>query len=84
MVDGVLYAPNAVGLLEAFDPATGETVWRQAPFAATLAEVAGRSTRGAAYWTDGAVGRLLTVRGGYKRCANDAKKVVDSEHLGVM
>ena len=65
MVDGVLYAPNAVGLLEAFDPATGETVWRQTPFAATLAEVAGRSTRGAAYWTDGAVRRLLTVRGGY-------------------
>lgn len=46
MVDDVLYAPNAVGLLEAFDPATGETVWRQAPFAATLAEVADRSTRG--------------------------------------
>ena len=65
MVDGVLYAPNAVGLLEAFDPATGETVWHQAPFAATLAEVAGRSTRGAAYWTDGAARRLLTVRGGY-------------------
>ena len=28
MVDGVLYAPNAVGLLEAFAPATGENVWR--------------------------------------------------------
>ena len=65
MIDGVLYAPNALGLLEAFDPATGETVWRQAPFAATLEEVAGRSTRGAAYWADGAVRRLLLVRGGY-------------------
>ena len=65
MIDGVLYAPNALGLLEAFDPATGETVWRQAPFAATLQEVAGRSTRGVAYWTDGSVRRLLLVRGGY-------------------
>ena len=66
LVDGVLYAPNALGLLEAFDPATGETVWRQAPFAATEQEVAGSSTRGAAYWTDGtAQPRLLLVRGGY-------------------
>ena len=65
LVDGVLYAPNALGLLEAFDPATGETVWRQAPFAATEQEVAGSSTRGAAYWTDGTARRLLLVRGGY-------------------
>ena len=65
MVDGALYAPNAHGLLEAFDPATGETIWRQAPFAATEAEVAGGSTRGAAWWTDGEARRLLLVRGGY-------------------
>jgi quinoprotein glucose dehydrogenase len=65
MIDGVLYAPNALGLLEAFDPGTGETVWRQAPFDATMAEVAGRSTRGVAYWTDGADRRLLMVRGEY-------------------
>ena len=65
LVDGVLYAPNALGLLEAFDPATGETVWRQSPFAATEQEVAGSSTRGAAYWTDGTARRLLLVRGGY-------------------
>ncbi len=65
MVDGVLYAPNALGLLDAFDPASGETVWRQAPLAATLEEVAGRSTRGAAYWSDGVDQRLLLVRGEY-------------------
>ena len=65
MIDGVLYAPNALGLVEAFDPATGETVWRQAPMAATMAEVAGRSTRGIAYWTDGSDQRLLVVRGEY-------------------
>ena len=65
MIDGALYAPNAVGLLEAFDAGTGETVWRQAAFAATLQEVAGSSTRGAAWWADGSVRRLLFVRGGY-------------------
>ena len=27
MVDGVLYAPDALGFVEAFDPATGETIW---------------------------------------------------------
>ena len=65
MIEGVLYAPNALGLVEAFDPATGETVWRQAPMAATMAEVAGRSTRGIAYWTDGSDQRLLVVPGEY-------------------
>ena len=35
-IDGVLYAPNALGLIDAFDPATGDTVWRQEPLAATL------------------------------------------------
>ena len=29
MVDGIVYAPNAVGLVEAWDPATGETLWVQ-------------------------------------------------------
>ena len=29
MVDGLLYATNAIGLAEAFDPATGRTVWTQ-------------------------------------------------------
>ena len=52
-VDGVLYAPNGVGLVEAFDPTSGETIWLQEPFAPTLAEVAGRSSRGLDYWTDG-------------------------------
>src|SRR6185436_18481494 len=29
MIGGVLYAPDSAGLLEAFDPTTGETLWRQ-------------------------------------------------------
>ena len=64
-VDGVLYAPNGVGLVEAFDPASGETIWLQEPFAPTLAEVAGRSSRGLDYWTDGTDRRLILVKGGY-------------------
>ena len=28
MVDGVLYASNGLGLAEAFDPATGATIWQ--------------------------------------------------------
>src|SRR5262245_52584984 len=31
MVDGVLYASNGIGLAEAFDPATGATIWVQKP-----------------------------------------------------
>ena len=64
-IDGVLYAPNGVGLVEAFDPVTGETIWLQEPFAPTLEEVAGRSSRGLDYWTDGSDRRLILVKGGY-------------------
>ncbi len=65
LIDGVLYAPNGVGLVEAFDPGTGETLWLQEPFAPTLAEVAGASSRGLDYWTDATDRRLILVKGGY-------------------
>ena len=64
-IDGVLYAPNGVGLAEAFDPATGETLWVQQPFPRTIQEARGRSSRGMDYWTDGSDRRLVLVRGGY-------------------
>ena len=32
MVDGVLYSSNGVGLVEAFNPGTGATLWVQQPF----------------------------------------------------
>ena len=63
MVDGVLYASNAVGLVEAFDPATGETLWIQEPLEEGFQGVAGRSTRGVAFWGSDASGRILAVRG---------------------
>jgi len=29
MIDGVMYASNGIGLVEAFDPSTGKTIWTQ-------------------------------------------------------
>jgi glucose dehydrogenase len=47
MIGGVLYSPNGVGLVEAFHPGTGKTVWIQEPPAAPDA-LRGTSTRGVA------------------------------------
>ena len=40
MIDGVLYAPNGVGLAEAFDASTGKTRWVQEPFELELSSKA--------------------------------------------
>ena len=63
MVDGVLYAPNAVGLVEAWDPATGETLWVQQPFEEGPAGFRGAGHRGIAFWTDGTERRIIAHRG---------------------
>ena len=65
MVDGVLYAPDAVGLVEAFDAASGKTLWVQKPFAPTLKEAAGESTRGVDLWRSGSERRIVSMRGQY-------------------
>ena len=65
LIDGTLFAPNALGLVEAFDPGTGETLWRQRPFDASEAESYGRSSRGVDFWDGDDHGRLLAVRGAY-------------------
>ena len=54
LVEGTLFAPNAVGLVEAFDPATGETRWIQRP--ASEEDARGRSFRGVAYWRGSGTG----------------------------
>jgi len=54
MVNGVLYSPNGIGLVEAFHPGTGETVWLQELPRGGGALRGGDSTRGVAYWRDGA------------------------------
>jgi glucose dehydrogenase len=70
MVDGVLYTPDAVGLLEAINPATGKTIWVQQPFQPTLREAAGRTMRGIDTWRNGSDLRLLLVRGSYLYAVN--------------
>lgn len=65
LIGGILYAPNAVGLVEAFDPATGKTVWVQQPFTDSLREAAGQSSRGVDYWREGVDRRIFSVRGEY-------------------
>ena len=65
MIDGVLYSPNGVGLIEAFDAGTGETIWIQQPMDSGEEAYAGSATRGAAYWTDGTDARILVQRGEY-------------------
>jgi glucose dehydrogenase len=65
MVDGVLYASDAVGLVEAFEPTTGKTLWVQKPFEPTLKEAAGQSTRGVDLWRSGSERRIVSVRGEY-------------------
>ena len=52
MIDGVLYSSNGIGLVEAFHPGTGKTLWVQQPFADEPRQgLRGDSTRGVAYWT---------------------------------
>jgi quinoprotein glucose dehydrogenase len=66
MINGMLYSPNGIGLVEAFDPGTGATLWVQQPFADEPENgLAGDSTRSVAYWTDGNVRRLFVIRGEY-------------------
>ena len=63
MVDGILYGSNSVGLAEAFDPATGETLWVQEPMDPAPQGYRGAETRGVGYWTDGSDARILVQRG---------------------
>ncbi len=65
IIDGVLYAPDGVGLVEAFDAATGRTKWVQQPVEPTLQEAAGQSTRGVAYWRKQSDERLISIRRDY-------------------
>ena len=65
MINGMLYAPNGVGLMEAFDAVTGKTKWVQQPVEPTLKEASGQSTRGIAYWHKASQERLVSVRGEY-------------------
>ena len=73
MIDGVLYSPNGVGLVEAFDAGTGETIWVQEPVGEkpqAYRETPSRATRGVAYWSDGTDQRVIVNRGRYLTALN--------------
>ena len=63
-VNGVMYVANGVGLVEAFDPATGETLWIQQADSNSLAAVQGQSSRGVEYWSSASEERLFVIRKG--------------------
>jgi quinoprotein glucose dehydrogenase len=65
VVDGTVYSPNGVGLIEAFDGLTGKTRWVQQPFTGDTRELTGRATRGASFWRSGRQRRIVSVRGEY-------------------
>jgi len=79
MVGGVMYASNGIGLVEAFDPATGKTIWIQELPGEGDDVLRGSASRGIAYWADGEHARILAVRGPYLM-AIDAKtgRLIDS------
>lgn len=60
--DGIAYVPNGVGLVEAFNPSSGETLWVQEPVGGAEG-LPGAPTRGVAFWTDGNDERILAQRG---------------------
>ncbi|MEO2197019.1 MAG: PQQ-binding-like beta-propeller repeat protein [bacterium] len=68
MVDGVLYGSNGLGIVEAFDSATGETRWVQdLPFLTDDETPRGAANRGVGFWEDddGGGRRILSVRPPY-------------------
>src|SRR5437870_11807158 len=62
MINGVLYASDGIGLVEAFDPATGKTLWVQELAEQSQEALNGTSTRSIAYWRRGSDERILSVR----------------------
>ena len=67
VIDGIAFIPNAVGLVEAFDAATGTTIWIQNPVGGAEG-LPGAPTRGIAYWQDpeGIIApRVIVQRGTY-------------------
>jgi quinoprotein glucose dehydrogenase len=63
MIDGVMYVSNGMGLVEAFDPENGKTIWLQQPPEGTMDGLQGIAPRGIAYWSDVTDARVFLVRG---------------------
>jgi quinoprotein glucose dehydrogenase len=60
MAGGLMYVSNNIGLVEAFDPASGHTIWVQRVPAAELSS--GSPNRGVAYWGTGRERRVISFR----------------------
>lgn len=76
--DGIAYIPNGVGLVEAFDAATGETLWLQEPIGG-VEGLGGTATRGVAWWSEGDDERILVQRGTWLYALNAATgEMIDS------
>ena len=69
IINGVGYVTNGVGLVEAFHPGTGETIWVQEPPGGAEG-LPGASTRGVAYWSEGDEQRLFVQRGTFLYALN--------------
>ncbi len=67
--NGIAYVPNGVGLVEAFNPGTGETIWVQEPVNGAEG-LPGANTRGVAYWSEGDDRRILVQRGTFLYALN--------------
>ena len=71
MVGGVLYATNAVGLVEAFDPATGKTIWTQQSAGEESGNPGlGGALRAVAFWGQGAEARVFSYHRQYLYALN--------------
>jgi len=75
VIDGVLFAQNAHGLVVAFDGESGKTVWEQELFARTREEANGQATRGVDYWrgtgdAGSGLARIFAIRGEYLYALN--------------
>ena len=67
--NGVGYITNGVGLVEAFNPGSGETIWVQEPVGG-VDGLPGASTRGVAFWSEGNDRRILVQRGTFLYALN--------------
>jgi glucose dehydrogenase len=82
MIGGVLYAPDATGLVQAFDATTGGLIWRQAPVPDMERETSASSTRGVDFWKGGSDHRLFNVRNGYLYALDLRGRAIDAFGTG--
>jgi quinoprotein glucose dehydrogenase len=81
MVDGVVFVANGIGLVEAFDATTAETIWTQPPPGGKTTGLRGVAPRGIAYGMSASGPRIFIIRG-MLLYALDAKTGKPAEEFG--